>query len=56
MTKKARFSLPTRSTGELARQADLYRRLAAAMSDKTKSQNLLRLARRYEAMAEAEAD
>jgi hypothetical protein len=56
MKQPTRFALPWTSKADLARRADLYRRLAAAMRDRVKAQALADLARKYEAVAEAAED
>lgn len=56
MNQTTRFVLPWTSKSDLVRQADLYRRLAAAMRDRIKAQGLAELARKYEAMAAAAED
>ena len=56
MKRTTRLALPRTNKADLARQADLYRRLAAAMRDRIKAQNMADLARKYEAMADVAQD
>ena len=52
---QGRFPFPRQTKDDLTRHADLYRRLAAAMRDRAKADELVRFARKYEEMA-AEMD
>ena len=55
-TKYCQLQLPRQRRQDLHYRADLYRRLAAAVSDGAISERLSALAARYQAEAEAHLD